>query len=431
MKNKLLTISCALALAFTFQAEAQVTKEKLEQDCYAGVGIYHTYRHGNLADTPAPEGYEPFYISHLGRHGSRYHSERKAYLRLAKIFDEAMNRGLLTEKGKELYSDISLVDSLSAGDYGDLTSLGKKEHKEIAERMYGRFPEVFRNDSRRHVQAYSSTVGRCQESMMSFTKALHKKDKSLVVDVHSGDSYMKYLLNKPSNYKEIVHIAAPQVDSLAYAWLDFSRFMGMIFTDVDKADALLSGRYEFVREIYIWIGILPCMGVYDVPMTDWFTGEELFELARLNAGRVYSEMCNSRESDGRRAALADKTLKDFIEKADAALDRKSCMAADLRFAHDVTVMPLAGLIGLEGCDVMWPVEEVWKHWLTADYTPMAANLQMIFYKKPGSREILVKFLFNEEEKRVPALKPVEGPYYEWKTLRKYLESRLAYAASRQ
>ena len=42
-------------------------------------GVYYAYTYDNPARTPAPEGYEPFYISHYGRHGSRYHSKEEAY----------------------------------------------------------------------------------------------------------------------------------------------------------------------------------------------------------------------------------------------------------------------------------------------------------------------------------------------------------------
>lgn len=103
------------------------------------------------------------------------------------------------------------------------------------------------------------------------------------------------------------------------------------------------------------------------------------------------------------------------------------MAADLRFAHDVSVMPLAGLMGIEGCSEIWPLEEVWEHWMASDFTPMACNLQMVFYRRPGSKDILVKFLLNEQERLLNGVDPVSGPYYRWKDVRRHLSGRLAYA----
>lgn len=42
-------------------------------------GIYHSYEYRPGPAAPVPDGYEPFYISHYGRHGSRYHSKEEAY----------------------------------------------------------------------------------------------------------------------------------------------------------------------------------------------------------------------------------------------------------------------------------------------------------------------------------------------------------------
>ena len=155
-----------------------------------------------------------------------------------------------------------------------------------------------------------------------------------------------------------------------------------------------------------------------------------YQLAKVNACRIYSEMCNSVESGGRRMSLTETLLSDFIAKADAALTSGSQRAADLRFAHDVSVAPLSALIGIEGCDKRLPAKDVWKYWMTSEYVPMAMNLQMVFYRKDGDtkcKDVLVKFLLNEQERLVPALTPVEGPYYRWKDVRKFLLEKVKYA----
>ena len=51
-----------------------------------------TYR-----QTPAPKGYKPFYISHYGRHGSRYYWEASLYRRIDSLMTEAHTKGILTE----------------------------------------------------------------------------------------------------------------------------------------------------------------------------------------------------------------------------------------------------------------------------------------------------------------------------------------------
>lgn len=422
-----LVLASSLAMLSAMPSVAQVTIEKINSDRFAGAGIYHVYKPGDMTDTKAPEGYEPFYISHLGRHGSRYHSSDKSFKGMNAMFMKADSLGILTMKGKALYSDMHRIDSVSAGKAGKLSDRGWKEHKEIADRMFNRFPKVFKSSTRRYVDAVASTVPRCQESMFSCTRELKKLNKKLKVNVHTGDSYMAYLLKKPSWFTEVVKISAPRIDSLSRAWIDVSDFMNSIFTDRKAADSIIGREDMFAREIHTWGSIAPDIDLGDLYVSSYFTPEELFSMAKLNSCRIYSEMVNAAESEGRRMAMTDDLLEDFIAKADAAISKKSDVAADLRFAHDVSVMPLAGLMGIVGCSENWPLEDVWKHWMAADFTPMACNIQMIFYRKPGSKDVLVKFLLNEQECRLHDVEPVSGPYYRWKDVRRHFTGRLAYA----
>ncbi len=51
--------------------QAQDIREIIAENPNMSGGIYTSYPDGQKAVTPAPEDYEPFYISHYGRHGSR------------------------------------------------------------------------------------------------------------------------------------------------------------------------------------------------------------------------------------------------------------------------------------------------------------------------------------------------------------------------
>ena len=50
--------------------------------------------------------------------------------------------------------------------------------------------------------------------------------------------------------------------------------------------------------------------------------------------------------------------------------------------------------------------------------PMCGNVQLIFYRKAGSEDILVKLLLNEREVTLP-VKTDKAPYYHWKDVRRY------------
>ncbi len=415
---------------------AQVTKEKISADPYAASGIFHQYKPGDLSDTPAPDGYEAFYISHVGRHGSRYHDSGNLFLKLDAKFVKADTLGILTGKGKALQADLRKIYEASKGFAGELSAKGIDEHRTIAGRMSIRFPSVFgvngsESSARVRVNAFSTTKHRCQESMRHFTGEIKRLNPGLLVDLHSGDSYQKTLLWKPSWFKEVVSASKQEIDSLSKAWIDGSGFYNSIFTDRSAARKVTGREDIFMRDVLRWGSIAPDICLDDVCVPGYFTEGERFELARLDACRVYSEMLNSPAADGKRAALICGLLEDFTGKADEAVKSGSDVAADLRFAHDVTVMPLAALIGISGCDAApkaepMNIEDIWSRWMTSDYTPMAANLQMIFYRKKGCGKngILVKFLLNEQECAIASLPPVQGPYYSWMAVRKHFKARI-------
>ena len=59
-----------LLLAAT--AGAQSAYDEIKADIDKAGGVYFMYPFDTPSATPAPKGYEPFYISHYGRHGARY-----------------------------------------------------------------------------------------------------------------------------------------------------------------------------------------------------------------------------------------------------------------------------------------------------------------------------------------------------------------------
>ena len=60
-------------------------------------------------DTKAPRGYKPFYISHYGRHGSRYMDSESEINHVKPVMEMAEKRGLLTQTGKDFVFNDKLV----------------------------------------------------------------------------------------------------------------------------------------------------------------------------------------------------------------------------------------------------------------------------------------------------------------------------------
>ena len=62
----------AVALCMTVAVSAQQAREDFRKDITLSGSNYKAYPGPQKALTPAPAGYTPYYISHYGRHGSRY-----------------------------------------------------------------------------------------------------------------------------------------------------------------------------------------------------------------------------------------------------------------------------------------------------------------------------------------------------------------------
>ena len=66
------TIFPLFLLLFALCAVAQNAREEIKVNPYLGGDNYTAYQEPTKALSPTPEGYEVFYFSHYGRHGSRY-----------------------------------------------------------------------------------------------------------------------------------------------------------------------------------------------------------------------------------------------------------------------------------------------------------------------------------------------------------------------
>jgi hypothetical protein len=125
--------------------------------------------------------------------------------------------------------------------------------------------------------------------------------------------------------------------------------------------------------------------------------------------------------------LQKKAVRDTMERIADRVIREGVPAATLRFSHDSSVLPLAYLIGLKETQGLPAASmqsgrndpaNVYKYVSIDKIIPMAGNIQLVFYRKEGSDDILVKFLLNENETSIP-VKTDCAPYYHWSDVKRY------------
>ena len=178
-----------LSSSFLLNAQQYNVLEEVKADARKARGMEGPHRldeFGTLSKTPA--GYKPFYISHYGRHGSRYAWNRKTYTLVHDVFAKAKEQNVLTPYGKafaEKYEAFYMNPYINTG---DLVPLGFDQHQAIGTFVYEHFPKVFKG--RKKVDAISSTSQRCIVSMGAFTLGLKTCNPKLTMRLRSDHTGM-------------------------------------------------------------------------------------------------------------------------------------------------------------------------------------------------------------------------------------------------
>lgn len=428
MRKALLSL---LAFGMFVAAVAQTPKEDLRNNVSiagANMMVYPGPKQQKL--TPSPKGKKPFYISHYGRHGSRYLTKQQEYDYVFERLQSAKQQGKLTSFGENVLAMVALVRSDAGLRLGDLTPLGEKQQKEIARRMYERFPEVFAGKA--FVDARSTTVVRCVLSMDNALGELIRKNPRLKVS-HTASMRDFYYLNQQDRHLADLRTCKASRDAyeqFCNEHLTWKRIVSKVFNDMDYVDRYVNGERFNYFLFKLAVAVLNTEMRDKVNLCSLFTEEEIYENWQKENVWWYlsfgaTPLCGSVQPYVQR-----NLLRKIIEEADSCI-RRSEHGASLRFGHETCVLPLVCLLGLNGYGLVEAdvnkLEE--KKWWCHEIFPMSSNVQFVFYRSsPKDDDVLIKVLLNENEATLP-LTPVSGPYYRWTDFRDYFLKKLdAYEA---
>lgn len=402
-------------------ADSDSLKEELAQTPEKTAGIYYAYPGPmDAVSTPAPEGYEPFYVSHYGRHGSRWITTDERYLAVIRVFDSCKEQSGLTPLGEDVRCRLQEVWEDARGRSGELTSVGVSQHRGIADRLYHRCPQVFADTSR--IEARSSTAMRCAMSMTAFTERLKELNPSLCVTREAAPRYMEYMAyNSPEVKALSANTAFWRKDFHAFedAHIHPDRLMASLFirpNEVEDPRELMMGLYWIASDMQ---DVSLSLSFYDI-----FEPEELYGIWQCINYRMY--VCNAASPVGGGAGprSAASLLRNMVEEADRAI-RRGSPAATLRFGHDTNLIRLLALMQVEGCCTQESDPALYHTaWQDFRISPMAANLQWVFYRNAAGH-VMVKLLHNEREVRLP-IESTSAPYYDWDTVKQHFESKITH-----
>ena len=234
----------------------------------------------------------------------------------------------------------------------------------------------------------------------------------------TGEKFQEYLNNEQGWQQKTGAALRKGMEYVRQMPDDTLGVLPRIFTDVPKARTFVKSARSLTENLWSTAIISED---FDIPdnLFRFMPFDALYKRWAQSNLMLYGGHCNSVESGEQRVPMAKSCVEDIVAKADECIATGK-YAADLRFGHDYPLMALVNYLGIEGVGERLSAEEVCDKWLGFWNIPMASNLQIIFYRNKAG-DVLVKFLYQEQERLLRGLEPFEGPYYKWETVKANLE----------
>lgn len=415
------TIIFSLALTLVGVMYGQTTFEEMQSDLNKTGGVYFAYPSTTADNTRPPKGYKPFHISHYGRHGSRYLISDRDYDVVSKQLKHAEEHNALTSVGKELLQRVDSLMTETQGRGGALSPLGHRQHHDIAARMYTNYPEVFKDNSK--IIARSTLVPRVILSMASFCESLKEKNSKLKIDMESSERYMPYLCRDTKESYEFYREGNwwhEVLNKMRQRNTNPDRIVNSIFSDSTYIKRYVKPG-DFMWSIY-WLASDAQNTEGKIDFYKYFEPKELFDLWQCFNADFYGKHGPYPAAEGVHLTNSYNLMRNVIDTAEEARKNDSPTVA-LRFGHDGNIVPFVALLGFDNC-VGQELDEnkFYEKWCDWKVAPMAANIQMIFYRNEKNYDdVIVKFLHNENETHIP-IETDNYPFYKWNDVKQYYEN---------
>lgn len=432
------TLILSLLLAITaFAQSPEALLESIRKQPNLAITVGATYPTAPIGEIAvAPEGFEPFYLSLVGRHGSRYEQNGKNEKKALAIYRKADSLGILTEAGKRAYTQIAESSKIQNGHYGELTPLGYEQWRNIGHRAHNNFGAIFAGGT---VEAKASIRMRCVLSMVAFNQGLKECDPKIGISQDSRESDLPIIRPLYDN---------PEVPALAKeihreyrnsgAWLKARKawertrncdaFLSKITTDKEQFLTACGAKYPLRAARYTYRTLIFAEN-FNIDnrelVNSLFTTEELYDIYVYNTTQwVNNAVGRGNEVVEMFASYMQPMVDDIIERANEAIEGKNPHCANLRFTHDTYVTPLLSVIGYEGCVPQWSedVEKATTSFNHGKMVPMAANLQIVLYRNKQG-EVLVRSLINERDAYLP-IECKTAPFYPWSDFCKHINKNV-------
>lgn len=411
-----------LTIGISFIASAQQCSDNF-------LGTKTLYKNTAQKYTPAPAGYSPVFINHVGRHGARHLTKDVKTTFAYALLLQADSANALTNYGKHLKQMVIALQKIEKNNAKSISAEGKNELEGLGKRMYLNYKSVFK--SKVNLSVAVTKEIRTKQSADAFLQGLNSKLRdSATVKFYNDDTGLRFYDLSPAykSFEAGVDVGAmtlalekadhqPEINKSVINKFFTADFLTKL--DEEQQAKFVADLFGFTTIVYslsaeiIQNGYQPS----DLDFKSFFTCDELQKLGEMDSADENLKKGAGTDNNGIQVRVAVPLLVDFINTTDDFIKNNNYTAC-LRFAHAETIAPFAALLQIASADkAAKNLSELNTNWQASKVIPLSANIQWVFYKRKGTPGYLVKILLNEKEAHIDGLNTSSFPYYKWSDLR--------------
>lgn len=412
-------------------ARADSVRALVRSDRSLAAGLDRIYESPS-APPSAPKGWESFYVSHYGRHGSRYAYTSDVYTMLLGALKKGEKEDNLTEYGKETMKGMETLYDEAFYRTGSLTHKGWNQHIEIARNMVRVNSKAFGKGSR--IDAVPSNSPRAIVSMGAFCLEAGRLAPKAEIYEHQGLYELQATSPNMGANPLVLHgkkTESPYESSSEEIFFklmpDYQDILGKFFTRPDLVAGYVADDRMTGEESMLYL--FDCMYMLDAggssldiqwPVPQIFSDDEFARMWEVDNYMRFDEYVHYKTP-------CCSVWLDFMDKADKRIASGE-KGADLRFGHDHVIMTLLMLADIDRFDEIPAGENDLPGVFQTYRVPMACNIQLVFYRRKGTQSlsadnVRVRLLLNESPASFSGLKKDADGCYRWSDVREYLLSR--------
>jgi hypothetical protein len=381
--------------------------------------------------TPPPAGFEPVFINHVGRHGSRHLTKDVNTTYLYQLIVKADSLNALSADGKKLREKVLILEKVEKKNFKSISYQGQAEQRGLANRMYTNYSTVFNQPKPVFNISYTKEIRTLQTSD-AFLAELKTKINEPSVTKKVNDTILRFYDLSPAYlaFKENGSWEQPIEEfkkSLHYSEITrqiANRFFIPSFIsklDEEDIDKLVSDLFGFITISFSIQKEIIENGYTNaaIHMQSLLTCEELAVLGKVDNAEEFMIKGPGIDINGIQVKIALPLLANFINTTDDYIKTKA-INAQFRFSHAETIAPFAALLNFTTASATSNnANQVDKVWNAEKIIPLSSNIEWILYLGKDGKTYLVKFLLNEKEMAVNGLKTKTFPYYNWEDVRSF------------